>query len=96
MDPKGFTEPEAFKPERWLDSEGKFNPRIGPFVPFSMGKRVCVGEALAKVEIVLTTALFLRKYKFEAVPGEEVNTKGKGLLGGLVPHPYKVLIHKRY
>jgi cytochrome P450 len=37
MDPKYWPEPKAFKPERWIDSSGKFI-RHEAFIPFSIGK----------------------------------------------------------
>lgn len=37
MDPKDWPEPEKFRPERWLDSEGQFY-KHERFIPFSIGK----------------------------------------------------------
>eukprot|EP00079_Xenopus_tropicalis_P036875 XP_017950646.1 PREDICTED: cytochrome P450 2D20-like isoform X2 [Xenopus tropicalis] len=44
--------PYQFYPEHFLDSEGKFVKREA-FIPFSAGKRMCAGEALAKTELFL-------------------------------------------
>ncbi len=43
MDPEHFTNPEKFKPERYLDSKGQFqqHPKV---VSFGIGKRRCIGK----------------------------------------------------
>ena len=46
----GYWEEEghaAFKPERWLTAEGRFDPNSGPWMPFSFGFRGCFGQKLA-------------------------------------------------
>lgn len=57
-----FPEPEKFNPERFLDAEGHLR-KIDEFVPFSVGKRVCTGESLARAELFLITANLFHKYK---------------------------------
>ncbi|MGN6663042.1 MAG: cytochrome P450 [Solirubrobacterales bacterium] len=46
-DPRGYTDPDRFEPERWL-ADGTPS---WPFFPFGGGARRCVGEALAHAEI---------------------------------------------
>lgn len=36
-----------FDPERWLRSDGTFDPNAGPSLPFSLGQRGCFGKSLA-------------------------------------------------
>ena len=46
----GFWAPgsgHVFDPERWLDSEGRFDINAGPSLPFSLGQRGCFGKNLA-------------------------------------------------
>ncbi|CAD5235212.1 unnamed protein product [Bursaphelenchus xylophilus] len=65
-DEKVFPEPYKFIPERFLDENGKVQ-KIKEMVPFSIGKRVCLGENLARMEIFLFLANLLNRYTF--LPG---------------------------
>jgi cytochrome P450 len=55
-DPRGFDEPDAFRPERWRASP----PPLAPYFPFGGGARRCVGEHLAHAEIATVLPAFLR------------------------------------
>ena len=70
-DPDYWEEPRNFKPERFLDSEGKFqtNERV---VPFSIGKRYCLGQSLAEKEFFLFYVSIMQKFELE--PFEELPT----------------------
>lgn len=48
-DPALFAEPDAFKPERFLDGAEKRWPKAA-YMPFSVGPRVCVGNHFAMME----------------------------------------------
>ncbi|CCD64274.1 CYtochrome P450 family [Caenorhabditis elegans] len=62
-DPEIFEEPERFVPERYLDESGNLK-KIEELVPFSIGKRVCLGEGLARMELFLFTANSFNRYEF--------------------------------
>ncbi|KAL1310653.1 hypothetical protein AAFC00_000921 [Neodothiora populina] len=49
-DPVVFPDPEVFRPERWLDDEGKME-RDRMFFAFSQGSRGCIGKNLAMAEM---------------------------------------------
>jgi cytochrome P450 family 110 len=56
-----YPEPQQFKPERFLERE--FDPY--EFFPFGGGKRRCIGEALAMLELKLVLATIVREYNLE-------------------------------
>ena len=68
-DPRFFPEPDAFRPERWLDGLDKRLPR-GAFIPFGLGSRKCVGASFAMMEATLLLAMIARRWRFELAPGE--------------------------
>ncbi|CAD5209390.1 unnamed protein product [Bursaphelenchus okinawaensis] len=62
-DPDFFPDPKAFKPERFLDSNGQLK-KCDELLPFGVGKRSCFGEALARMELFLFMANLINKYMF--------------------------------
>src|SRR5690348_3513510 len=61
-------DPENFRPERFLSKDGtKFERREG-FVPFSTGKRVCLGETLARDELFLFTSALFQAFEVSVDP----------------------------
>ncbi|XP_035234234.1 cytochrome P450 2U1-like [Stegodyphus dumicola] len=71
IDPEVYPEPEKFNPGRFLSAEGK---RIKSDTPhaFGIGKRACIGESLAQLEIFLICASLLQN--FELHPGDSDKT----------------------
>ncbi|KAI0127098.1 cytochrome P450 3A31 [Xylariales sp. AK1849] len=65
--PKYYSEPFEYKPERWLidDGTGSIERARSVFNPFSVGSRGCLGKGLANTEITLTvsTLLFVGDFK---------------------------------
>ncbi|MPC47869.1 Cytochrome P450 2L1 [Portunus trituberculatus] len=72
-DPRYWDKPEEFKPERWLDQDGKFVTKKEGFLPFGVGKRQCLGESLARMEMLIFTATLLRQLSFAPAPGKTIN-----------------------
>ena len=60
-DPNHFPDPHSFKPERFLDEEGKYkhDDRV---IPFGVGKRYCLGQTLAEKEVFLFLVGMLQKF----------------------------------
>ncbi|KAG0705941.1 cytochrome P450 [Suillus ampliporus] len=45
-DPEAYPEPDAFKPQRWIDAEGRPRDDLKKFV-YGFGRRVCPGQHIA-------------------------------------------------
>ncbi|KAK6175458.1 hypothetical protein SNE40_013918 [Patella caerulea] len=94
-DPDNWEEVDKFKPERFLDSDGKMAPKPENWLPFSAGRRVCLGEPMAKPELHLILAGFCQRLLIEPEPGKTINLEPMD--NGLVisPHPYKIVVKPR-
>ncbi|XP_069830374.1 uncharacterized protein [Dendropsophus ebraccatus] len=66
-----FERPEEFYPQHFLDSKGNFVKNEAS-IPFSLGKRSCAGESLAKMELFLFFTTLLQKFTFKAPPDENL------------------------
>jgi cytochrome P450 len=64
--PELFPDPEAFRPERWLDGLERRLPRSAYF-PFGGGPRVCIGNHFAMLEAVLVLASIAQRLDLELV-----------------------------
>ncbi|XP_035698865.1 cytochrome P450 2U1-like [Branchiostoma floridae] len=88
-DPSLWEEPDQFKPERFLDNQGQFMKKDA-FIPFSIGRRFCLGTQLAKMELFMFTTYLLQHFTFKLPEGAPVpSTVGKlGMSNG--PRPYEL------
>ncbi|HEX7317452.1 MAG TPA: cytochrome P450 [Pyrinomonadaceae bacterium] len=70
-DPRWFTDPSAFRPERWGDEAVSRLPKYAYF-PFGGGPRLCIGNYFATMEAVLILATIARRFRLRLLQGHEV------------------------
>ncbi|XP_004437995.1 PREDICTED: cytochrome P450 2D14-like [Ceratotherium simum simum] len=82
-----WKKPFRFHPEHFLDAQGRFVKQEA-FMPFSAGRRSCLGEPLARMELFLFFTCLLQRFSF-SVPAGQPRPSDHGVYGGLVtPSPY--------
>jgi cytochrome P450 len=72
-DPRWFDDPEAFRPERWLDGLEKRLPKFA-YIPFGGGPRICIGNSFALMEARLVAATIARRFRLAVAPGQRIAT----------------------
>ncbi|MBV8855553.1 MAG: cytochrome P450 [Acidobacteria bacterium] len=70
-DPRWFTDPLAFRPERWGEESISRLPKYAYF-PFGGGPRLCIGNYFATMEAVLILSTIARRFRLRPIPGKEV------------------------
>jgi cytochrome P450 len=70
-DPRWYTDPLAFRPERWEDGFAKKIPKFA-YMPFGGGARVCIGNQFALMEATLLLATIAQRFWLRTVPGHRV------------------------
>ncbi|XP_056671012.1 cytochrome P450 2J2-like isoform X2 [Monodelphis domestica] len=86
-DPKEWATPETFNPEHFLEN-GQFKKRES-FLPFSAGKRVCLGEQLARAELFIFFTCLLQRFTFQAPPDTQLSLDFRTGVT-ISPVPYKI------
>jgi cytochrome P450 len=72
-DEKFWKDPYNFRPERFLTNEGQLdNSKLNRLLHFGSGRRLCVGDVVAKISLFTFLVGMLQKYEFQqADPNEE-------------------------
>ncbi|KAJ8049057.1 Steroid 17-alpha-hydroxylase/17,20 lyase [Holothuria leucospilota] len=98
FDEKLWDQPHKFKPEHFLNATGEVRLLPEGFMPFSAGRRVCVGESVAKAELFLLFSWLFHRFKFAKAPGMEGTDYSESvsvLLGSMVIEN-DVVVEKRF
>lgn len=72
--PSNYTDPAAFRPDRFLGA----NPDTHTWIPYGGGIRRCIGAAFANMEMTVTLRTLLREFEFGTTyaTGERRHSRG--------------------
>ncbi|XP_017882731.1 methyl farnesoate epoxidase-like [Ceratina calcarata] len=85
MSKEHWGDPEVFRPERFIDENGKFITDSW-LMPFGLGRRKCLGETLAKNTVFLFMASLLQRIRF-TLPSDHPKPSLRGIEGFVVTPP---------
>jgi cytochrome P450 len=92
-DARYYDDPQAFRPERWLDGLAQRLP-AGAYFPFGDGPRRCIGQGFALMEAAVVIGTIAQRFRLQLVPGHPVVPEP---LVTLRPrHGIRMTLHERH
>jgi len=82
-DPNFWGDPEAFRPERFMDEKGELLKKDYS-LPFGAGKRLCAGETFARQTMFLIVSNLIQNFTVKAAPGKPLPSEEPDMPGFLV------------
>jgi cytochrome P450 len=70
-DPRWWPDPEKFDPTRFMGDAATDRPRSA-YLPFGGGRRSCIGQSFAQMEMVLMASIMSQQFTFDLGPGGTV------------------------
>lgn len=95
-DPEKWENPSEFHPERFLTESGELAPKPESFLPFMAGRRVCLGESIAKPEMLLIVVSIFQRFHLSSPPDEIPPMLGALTAIGYMAPKYNILVKERY
>lgn len=94
MDPKLWDSPDDFNPRRFINAEGKVH-KPAYFMPFGVGRRMCLGDTLARMELFLFFSALMHSFDMRLPEGEQLPSL-KGNVGvTITPELFNVCLTPR-
>nr|BED42995.1 cytochrome P450 monooxygenase [Trametes versicolor] len=91
-DPDVYSDPEAFKPSRWLNEKGQMREDL-KFFNWGFGRRICPGLHVAERSVFINTALTLWAFDISEDPAHPIDTMA--IKDGALAHPYPFVVRFR-
>uniref|UniRef100_A0A0B7B9W2 Cytochrome P450 n=1 Tax=Arion vulgaris TaxID=1028688 RepID=A0A0B7B9W2_9EUPU len=88
-------EADVFKPERFIAADGSLLS-LETWIPFSLGRRACPGESMAKMELFLFVSNIVQRFKICPADSKTVPPiKGQfGITHTPLPHELRMVLRR--
>lgn len=86
--PEIYNDPLKFNPYRWET----IKPSAYEYFPFNAGPRRCLGAEFAMMELKITLAILLQRFRFTLVPNQRIDRVG--LTGSIPKYGVKIKLEK--
>lgn len=94
MDPELWGDPEAFRPSRFIAENGTVS-KPEYFMPFGVGRRMCLGDTLARMELFLFFSSLLHKFNLSLPEGAPLPNLNGTVGVTISPEPFEVCLLER-
>jgi cytochrome P450 len=91
-DERWWPDPETFDPTRFLGDAANDPPRLA-YLPFGGGRRICIGQSFALMEMVLMAAIMSQRFVFDVFTVHPVELEATLTLRP--KHGLHVIAHRR-
>jgi cytochrome P450 len=91
-DERWWPDPETFDPTRFIGDAVKDRPRSA-YLPFGGGRRICIGQSFALMEMVLMAAVMSQRFTFDVCHDHPVELEATLTLRP--KHGLQVIAHRR-
>ncbi|XP_068440342.1 cytochrome P450 2F3-like [Clinocottus analis] len=92
---KQWATPMSFNPQHFLDQNDNFKKNPA-FLPFAAGKRACVGESLARMELFIFLVSLLQNFTFSCAGGpDSIDLVSEYSSFANVPRSYQIIATPR-
>jgi cytochrome P450 len=91
-DGRWWPDPDSFDPTRFIGDAAKDRPRSA-YLPFGGGRRICIGQSFALMEMVLMAAIMSQRFTFDVCHDRPVELEATLTLRP--KHGLPVVAHKR-
>nr|UPI11580.1 cytochrome P450 18A101 [Mythimna separata] len=94
MDPNLWDEPDKFNPSRFIEDSGKIR-RPEFFMPFGVGRRMCLGDVLARMEMFMFFSCIMHQFDMQMEQGAALPSL-EGTVGATIaPKAFRVKFSPR-
>ncbi|KAG0695609.1 cytochrome P450 [Suillus ampliporus] len=74
-DPEVYPEPHAFKPQRWIDGQGRLRDDVKLLI-YGFGRRICPGQHVANRSLSITSLFILWAFRLTLDPTKPLDDTG--------------------